>query len=83
MIYMTPPYGGVWTSIQFPQPFLTPLPPIGIIFPLFPVREDRTKGRVVRGWRPGPAPKAASTHAARQDPRTAVMRALSRLGPNA
>ena len=56
---MTPPYGGVWTSIQFPPPFLTPFLLIGIIFPLFPVREDRTKGHVVRGWRRGPAPKAA------------------------
>ena len=32
---------------------------LGIIIPLFPVREDRTKGRIVRGWRGIPAPKAA------------------------
>ena len=38
---------------------MTVLPRIGIIFPLFPVREDWTKGFPVRGWRSIPAPKAA------------------------
>ena len=59
---------------------LTGFSALGIMFLLFPVREDRAKESGPRGWAPVPAPKAANILAARKNPRTAAANVLGCTG---